>query len=371
MNTSLRCFGASLIAALLLSSPAVAQWNDEEEQKDCKVKKSCAEFKVVTTIPDCQCTDIVPAFFAGSRVNGTCLGQVDQGNCDKSWMQNSSTDEVESGFCDISCGRCDCCKTYAEMLPTKKANLFLQMANAAGLKANLSSPAYSFTILAPPDAAIMQYLKTAGITLQAALANIPLLQKVVSYHILPNVPVIDAWWSTPFFLPGTVLATLLSPQATIRVSPNGALNGLAMVSGPDSPTCKGNVIPISAVLMPPAGIMPGKAIRADPSTTATAATKYTTVSPSPATAKRAAEAPQEMLKIAGEPAFAYMEATTDVLPTAMGAAATGKAALPTTTVPAAKMPATSMPAAKLPTTTMPAATMPTTVMPAAKMPTPP
>jgi hypothetical protein len=39
------------------------------------------------------------------------------------------------------------------------------MANAAGLKANLTSPAYSFTILAPPDAAIMKYLAASGATL--------------------------------------------------------------------------------------------------------------------------------------------------------------------------------------------------------------
>lgn len=36
-------------------------------------------------------------FYAGSRVNGTCLGQVAQGNCDKPFMKRSATDEISSG----------------------------------------------------------------------------------------------------------------------------------------------------------------------------------------------------------------------------------------------------------------------------------
>jgi uncharacterized surface protein with fasciclin (FAS1) repeats len=287
-------FGASLIVALLLANSAGAQWNDEEEQKDCAVKKSCQTFVVKTTIPNCQCSDIVPVYYAGARANGTCLSQVAQGNCNAPFMQTTATAEVNDGYCDISCGRCKCCKTYAEMLPAVGSNLFLQMANAAGLKANLTSPAYSFTILAPPDAAIMKYLAASGLTLQAALANLPLLRTIVSYHILPNVPVLDAWWSTPFFLPGTVLSTLLGPTATITVNLKGKLNGVAMAMK-DSPTCKGNVIPINAVLQPPKAVTAGMMIRADPSAAATAATPYKTVQPTPLAAKRAADAPQVVI----------------------------------------------------------------------------
>jgi hypothetical protein len=66
----------------------------------------------------------------------------------------------------------------------------------------------------------------------------------VSYHILPNVPVIDAWWSTPFLLPETVLSTLLGPTATIIVDAKGALNGKAMTQE-DYPTCKVQLLPFS------------------------------------------------------------------------------------------------------------------------------
>lgn len=34
------------------------------------------------------------------------------------------------------------------------------------------------------------------------------LRRVIAYHILPNVPVLDAFWTTPFLLPGAVLSTL-------------------------------------------------------------------------------------------------------------------------------------------------------------------
>lgn len=43
------------------------------------------------------------------------------------------------------------------------------------------------------------------------------LRRVITYHILPNVPVIDAFWTTPFLLPGTVLSTLL-----VRLTPFGS-----------------------------------------------------------------------------------------------------------------------------------------------------
>lgn len=291
-----RQFATYLIAALFLASQTGAQWNDEEEQKDCAVKKSCQPFEVLTTIPNCQCTDIVPVYYAGAPTSGSCLTQVAKGNCDQPWMKKSATDEVSSGYCDISCGRCDCCKTYADMLPAVGSSFFLQMVDAAGLKANLTSPAYSFTILAPSNAAVDEYLAASELTFTSALANLSLLRQIVSYHILPNVPVIDAWWSTPFLLPETVLSTLLGPTATIIVDAKGALNGKAMTQE-DYPTCKGNVIPIDAVLQPP-NFAAGTMIRADPSSTETAATPTKTVTPAPIAAKRAADAPQQVRNIA-------------------------------------------------------------------------
>lgn len=295
--------GAVLLAIVLFVSPTVAQWNDEEEQKDCKTKGSCVTFTVETTIPGCQCSDLVPSFYAGSQVNGTCLGQVMQGNCDKPFMQMTSTAEINDGSCDISCGRCKCCQTYAEKLTALGSTTFLQMAYAAGLKANLTSPAYSFTVLAPPNAAVQAYLTTAGLTAAQTLANVPLMQKIVGYHILPNVPVIDAWWSTPFFLPGTVLSTLLGPKATITIAPTGTLNGKVKAVGPDSPTCKGNVIPISAVLMPPTAVAAGKMPLEDPTPAATAAAPTQRLTPAPAVAQRAINAPQVNLQIGSIPAY--------------------------------------------------------------------
>ena len=50
---------------------------------------------------------------------------------------------------------------------------------------------------------------TAGLTLPRLLANRALLQRIIPYHLLPNVPVTDAFWTTPFLLPGTMLSTQL------------------------------------------------------------------------------------------------------------------------------------------------------------------
>ncbi len=50
-------------------------------------------------------------------------------------------------------------------------------------------------------------ITTTGLTLPRLLADRALLQRIVAFHLLPNVPVLDAFWTTPFLLPGTVLST--------------------------------------------------------------------------------------------------------------------------------------------------------------------
>ncbi len=69
-----------------------------------------------------------------------------------------------------------------------------------------------------PDAAFLSLCCCTGLTLARLLADIVTLRRVVTYHLLPNVPVLDAYWTTPFLLPGTILSTLLVvlPDACCR-----------------------------------------------------------------------------------------------------------------------------------------------------------
>ncbi len=66
------------------------------------------------------------------------------------------------------------------------------------------------------DAALC--LNPADLTLPQLLASQPTLRRVVGYHILPNVPVLDAFWTTPFMLPNTVLSTLLVTMPSFSLS---------------------------------------------------------------------------------------------------------------------------------------------------------
>ena len=86
-----------------------------------------------------------------------------------------------------------------------------------------------------------------GTTQAALFANVPLLTEILSYHILPIVPFIETAWTTPFFLPGTVLATSI-PGRTIHVAPPTSASptlvggiggtGTARVVSPDFEPCK-------------------------------------------------------------------------------------------------------------------------------------
>ena len=82
----------------------------------------------------------------------------------------------------------------------------------------------------------------AGQTLDEAIAaNSKLLQEIVSYHILPPVPYLLALWTTPFFLPDTILATVL-PQENVVVGPGQVLQAaggnMALIVKPDIDSCK-------------------------------------------------------------------------------------------------------------------------------------
>ena len=80
-----------------------------------------------------------------------------------------------TGYCQISCGNCSCCSTFAQVLQSNGASQFLHAANAVGLKGNLSSPASAFTILAPTDAALDAALAKLGMLncLHALLLRLP------------------------------------------------------------------------------------------------------------------------------------------------------------------------------------------------------
>ena len=67
-----------------------------------------------------------------------------------------------TGYCQISCGRCDCCSTLVEVLGNNSLSFLAQAADIAGLSAQLSPPGTSLTLLAPTDAAFEAALPALG-----------------------------------------------------------------------------------------------------------------------------------------------------------------------------------------------------------------
>lgn len=66
---------------------------------------------------------------------------------------------LDAGYCQLTCGQCDCSKTVTQVLQQLQANTFLQAAQATGMQDQFDLPGFTATVLAPSDAAFATYLK--------------------------------------------------------------------------------------------------------------------------------------------------------------------------------------------------------------------
>ena len=75
-----------------------------------------------------------------------------------------------TGYCQITCGRCNCCKNFKDVLSDLGATTLLAAAQAANLTNNLTDPGTMWTLLAPTNAAFAEYLVTAGADISGPFA---------------------------------------------------------------------------------------------------------------------------------------------------------------------------------------------------------
>lgn len=73
-----------------------------------------------------------------------------------------TVDEVPEGYCQISCGRCDCCATVLEVLREQGFAALADAAVAVGLESILSNPGFETTMLAPSDTAMQRAAADLG-----------------------------------------------------------------------------------------------------------------------------------------------------------------------------------------------------------------
>ena len=69
---------------------------------------------------------------------------------------------IFAGYCQISCGRCDCCSTLAQVLGNSSLALLAAAADRAGLSPHLSQPGTMLTLLAPTDEALETAAQSLG-----------------------------------------------------------------------------------------------------------------------------------------------------------------------------------------------------------------
>ena len=65
---------------------------------------------------------------------------------------------LAAGYCQITCGTCNCTSTISQVLTQLQANMFMQAAEMSGMKAQFDLPGFTATILAPSDAAFTTFL---------------------------------------------------------------------------------------------------------------------------------------------------------------------------------------------------------------------
>lgn len=166
-------------------------------------------------------------------------------------------EEVPEGYCQISCSRCPCCKTFADQL--KGSNkLFWWLLNLTDLAEPMTKPGYSVTLLAPSDAAVDKFVASKyedRKDLESDYSFRGQLKSILSLHILPPTWDLKALWTSPFMQgdvkmyhadKGGYLSASVK-DSNIRIA--GPVNSALLVGDRDIPTCKGYIHQTDSVLV--------------------------------------------------------------------------------------------------------------------------
>ncbi len=76
----------------------------------------------------------------------------------QSIKDNRTCGRGDAGYCQLTCGRCNCAESVSQVLQKLQANTFLQAATMTGMKAQFDLPGFTATVLAPSDAAFATFL---------------------------------------------------------------------------------------------------------------------------------------------------------------------------------------------------------------------
>lgn len=121
--------------------------------------------------------------------------------------------------------------------------------DATGLDAAVNDPNASLTLFAPSNRAFDRTLNELGLTLNDLLNNLPLLESILLYHVVPGV----VPSSVVLTLDGSAATALNGDEIDINIRNNGRvmLNGNVRVNRVDAFAANGVIHRINRVLLPP------------------------------------------------------------------------------------------------------------------------
>lgn len=188
----------------------------------------------------------------------SCLDAKRDGKCWDNIMFGGDSDLIPEHFCQITCGRCSCCKDFYEVIRQYGGDEFLQLIDQdEETKSFLQEAGNAATILVPNNDAIKRAIEKYG-SLD--------VKSVLQYHILPPNKY-NALWSTPFMSLGPEMETMNENAKPLKASKfslpsnttwEGGLTGFkisgatndATVLQSDINACKGYITFIDQVLIP-------------------------------------------------------------------------------------------------------------------------
>lgn len=207
----------------------------------------------------CQCSDADPRWYASGQIIQTCLEAKRMGKCWDQFMFGGDADLIPEHYCQITCGRCNCCKSFYDLIQQYGGNEFLSLVDRDGeIKDYLKEVGNTATVLVPSNEAIQNAKKEYGSSLD--------IKNVLKYHILPPNKY-NALWSTPFMALGPEMETMNTNAAPLQSSKfpipanttwEGGLSGFTITGAKNSAkvlqsdinACKGYVTFIDSVLIP-------------------------------------------------------------------------------------------------------------------------
>eukprot|EP01023_Acetabularia_acetabulum_P067633 TRINITY_DN9366_c0_g1_i1.p1 TRINITY_DN9366_c0_g1~~TRINITY_DN9366_c0_g1_i1.p1 ORF type:complete len:359 (-),score=73.97 TRINITY_DN9366_c0_g1_i1:238-1314(-) len=220
----------------------------------------------------CTCTDVDPRAGYNKAPSAECFEQSMLNKCDEGFMFDT-IGELPEGYCQITCGRCDCCNNLYNLLEKEQLIEFLEALKVLGFEKWLYNPGWQVTLMAPTDQAFLAGLTALGYSRETAYADTDMLTTVVLYHILPREPYLRNIFMSPFMFDGAKINTYLqdfSAPDSISFSTNENNNitaispvNSAKIIQKDIESCKGSIQILDTLLVPYEGFPSIRRIRPD------------------------------------------------------------------------------------------------------------